>query len=48
MNPKYECMYTQIGITSFGRMCGTKDTPAIYTRISNYIPWIEQIVWPKI
>ncbi|XP_060835010.1 venom protease-like [Rhopalosiphum padi] len=43
----YPCMHTQIGITSFGKYCGNKDTPGIYTRVSYYIPWIEKIVWPK-
>lgn len=46
---KYMCMYSQIGITSFaGVSCGEKDSPAVYTRVSKYISWIEQIVWPKI
>ncbi|CAL7938189.1 unnamed protein product [Xylocopa violacea] len=34
-----------IGITSVGSLCGTP-LPAIYTRVSHYIPWIESIVWP--
>uniref|UniRef100_A0A1B6DI71 Peptidase S1 domain-containing protein n=1 Tax=Clastoptera arizonana TaxID=38151 RepID=A0A1B6DI71_9HEMI len=38
------CMYSLIGITSFGKLCGG-NTPAIYTRISYYTPWIENIVW---
>lgn len=38
-------MYTQYGITSFGRFCGDKDTPGIYTKVANYIPWIEEIVF---
>jgi transmembrane serine protease 9 len=40
-------MYTQFGITSFGRFCGDKDTPGVYTRVSKYIPWIEKIVWSQ-
>ncbi|KAG8241718.1 serine-type endopeptidase activity protein [Homalodisca vitripennis] len=39
------CMYSQIGITSFGAKCaGNK--PGVYTRVSNFVPWIESIVWP--
>jgi len=38
-------MYTQFGITSFGKYCGDKYTPGVYTKVSNYIPWIEKIVW---
>ncbi|XP_060842098.1 venom protease-like [Rhopalosiphum padi] len=45
----YKCMYSQIGITSFaGPFCGQANSPAVYTRVSNYISWIEQIVWPKV
>lgn len=38
------CMYSQIGIVSFGEVCATK--PGVYTRVSHYISWIENIVWP--
>lgn len=39
-------MYTQIGITSVGdQECGKAGTPAVYTRVSYFIPWIEKIVW---
>ncbi|XP_035912313.1 uncharacterized protein LOC118512256 isoform X1 [Anopheles stephensi] len=29
-----------VGITSFGRFCGTA-TPAVYTRVSSYVDWIQ-------
>ncbi|XP_050421364.1 uncharacterized protein LOC126833845 [Adelges cooleyi] len=45
-NTLYGNMYTQIGITSFGKYCTESETPSVHTRISNYIKWIEQIVWP--
>lgn len=38
-------IYSQIGITSLGIGCAFPDTPAVYTRVSFYIPWIESIVW---
>ncbi|GJQ80980.1 hypothetical protein Trydic_g4794 [Trypoxylus dichotomus] len=34
-----------VGITSFGRSCGGP-TPSVYTRISEFVGWIEPIVWP--
>ncbi|XP_026744184.1 serine protease persephone-like [Trichoplusia ni] len=41
------CMYVIIGVTSFGfTTCGEVGYPGVYTRVSNYVPWIESIVWP--
>ncbi|XP_050545991.1 venom protease-like [Daktulosphaira vitifoliae] len=40
-------MYLQIGITSFGKICGFHESPGVYTRVSNFISWIEPIVWPN-
>ncbi|KAF2901355.1 hypothetical protein ILUMI_04830 [Ignelater luminosus] len=40
------CMYTIVGITSFGKTCGVANIPGVYTRVYNYIEWIESIVWP--
>ncbi|KPJ17581.1 Serine protease snake [Papilio machaon] len=45
-HPQIYCMYSVIGITSWGRECGHPGQPAIYTRVAAYIPWIESIVWP--
>jgi len=39
------CMYAVLGVTSFGKECG-QETPAVYTRVSNYLEWIEKTVWP--
>ncbi|XP_021921296.1 venom protease-like [Zootermopsis nevadensis] len=39
------CMFDVMGITSFGTICGSKNAPAVYTRVSHYVPWIESIVW---
>lgn len=39
-------LHTLVGVTSFGRDCGRKMAPGVYTRVSRYIEWIESIVWP--
>ena len=39
------CMYKVIGVTSFGKGCGTVGLPAVYARVSNYIDWIEGIAF---
>ncbi|XP_043268692.1 serine protease snake-like isoform X2 [Venturia canescens] len=40
------CAYSIVGVTSFGKFCGFKNSPAIYTRVSSYLDWIESVVWP--
>ncbi|GLH11256.1 Serine protease snake [Gryllus bimaculatus] len=41
------CMYSLVGVTSFGKgNCGTSKSPAIYTRVSYFVQWIESVVWP--
>ncbi|CAH0559206.1 unnamed protein product [Brassicogethes aeneus] len=43
-----KCMYDIIGITSFGKRCGVNvGNPGVYTRVSAYIKWIEETVWPE-
>lgn len=39
------CLWYVVGLTSKGCSCGTKNTPAIYTRVASYIDWIEKEVW---
>ncbi|XP_046679147.1 serine protease snake-like [Homalodisca vitripennis] len=40
------CMYSLIGVTSLGgKPCGG-NRPSVFTRVSNYVSWIESIVWP--
>ncbi|XP_034942345.1 venom protease-like [Chelonus insularis] len=40
----HKCMYDVIGITSLGRLCGSI-VPGVYTRVSNYISWLEDTIW---
>ncbi|XP_063391047.1 serine protease snake-like [Cydia fagiglandana] len=45
-NARVHCMYTVIGVTSFGRYCGQVGRPGMYSRVSHYARWIESVVWP--
>jgi secreted trypsin-like serine protease len=40
--PIYTKNRVQIGITSFGRGCGSAISPGVYTRISSYESWIKE------
>ncbi|CAF4942755.1 unnamed protein product [Pieris macdunnoughi] len=42
-----QCVFHIVGVTSFGRMCAQSGNPAIYTRVSSYLDWIESVVWPE-
>lgn len=42
----HTCVSHIIGVTSFGStVCGGDNVPAVYTRVSAYIDWIESKVW---
>ncbi|XP_066991487.2 serine protease snake [Anabrus simplex] len=41
-----KCIYYVIGITSFGKFCAAENAPGVYTRVSAFLPWIENEVWP--
>ncbi|EDS42287.1 chymotrypsin-1 [Culex quinquefasciatus] len=36
-----------VGVISTGFECGTSGQPGFYTRVSSYINWIEENVWPE-
>lgn len=36
--------YALAGVTSFGVVCGSRDHPAVYTRVSEYRDWINRMM----
>ena len=38
-------MYHIVGITSFGKTCAGINSPAVYTNVYSFLPWIDSIVW---
>lgn len=38
--------YDIVGIVSYGTECSVGEAPGIYTRVSAYLDWIEDNVWP--
>ncbi|XP_050679526.1 venom protease-like isoform X2 [Leptidea sinapis] len=42
-NPKtYKTYFFQIGVVSFGRKCAEAGFPGVYTRVTHFIPWLQQ------
>lgn len=44
-NTNFQRIYSIVGITSFGKICGFVNQPGVYTRLYPYIGWIESIVF---
>lgn len=43
--PEESCVYRVAGLSSYGSpLCGSK-YPLVYTKVSNYLDWIERHVW---
>lgn len=40
------CLFQVLGVTSFGQGCAVINTPGVYARVSHYLNWIEDTVWP--
>ncbi|XP_013098895.2 venom protease [Stomoxys calcitrans] len=45
-HPDYNCLHLILGVTSFSHGgCANIGYPAFYGRISEYVDWIEKLVW---
>ncbi|KAG8234520.1 hypothetical protein J437_LFUL011096 [Ladona fulva] len=45
LSPNRElCVFVVLGVTSFGKVCAFANSPAVYARVSEYIPWIESVI----
>ncbi|XP_072943161.1 venom serine protease Bi-VSP-like [Epargyreus clarus] len=45
-NRNLDCNYVVTGVVSWGPQCG-QGLPGSYTRVSAYLDWIVETVWPK-
>ncbi|XP_046382733.1 serine protease snake-like [Ischnura elegans] len=41
------CQYEVWGVTSFGKVCSFANSPSVYMKVSAYLEWIEDNVWPS-
>ncbi|XP_006146503.1 mastin-like [Tupaia chinensis] len=41
---RWNCTWVQVGVVSWGHLCGHRDFPGVYTSVMSYVPWILQYV----
>lgn len=46
MRPAYMKRWYLEGIVSFGNRCGLEGWPGVYTRVADYVDWIQRSIRP--
>ncbi|XP_055550364.1 CLIP domain-containing serine protease B4-like [Wyeomyia smithii] len=41
-----QAVYYLAGVVSFGRQCGTRDVPGVYTKVTKFVNWISNNIDP--
>ncbi|KAK2502315.1 hypothetical protein MC885_013215 [Smutsia gigantea] len=42
---RWNCTWFQVGVVSWGSLCGHRDLPGVYTRVTSYVSWIRQTLY---
>ncbi|KAI5228819.1 Tryptase Alpha/Beta-1 [Manis pentadactyla] len=40
----WNCTWFQVGVVNWGELCGHRNYPGMYTRVTRYVSWIRQYV----
>ncbi|KAL4686364.1 hypothetical protein H8957_016444, partial [Semnopithecus entellus] len=43
---RWNCTWVQVGVVSWGKLCGLRGYPSVYARVTSYVSWIRQYIPP--